>query len=79
MPKGEEAVDDGRRETAVGGLGDRLFGGEEGVAYWKWARVLWLWVVWKELGEALGDLAGTGERVNIVSAPWLVWEHFKQK
>lgn len=25
-------------------------------------------MVWKELGEALGDLAGTGERVNMVSA-----------
>lgn len=24
--------------------------------------------MWKELGEALGDLAGTGERVNMVSA-----------
>lgn len=28
--------------------------------------------MWKELGEALGDLAGThvGERVNMVSAAW---------
>lgn len=24
--------------------------------------------MWKELGEALGDLAGTGERVNMISA-----------
>lgn len=40
-PKGEDVVDDGRRETAVGGLGERLFGGEEGVAlYWKWAWVV---------------------------------------
>lgn len=29
-------------------------------------------MVWKELGEALGDLAGTGERVNMVSAPLLL-------
>lgn len=27
--------------------------------------------MWKELGEALGDLAGTGERVNMVSAALL--------
>ena len=55
-PNGD--VVDGHRETAVGTFGERGCG--EAGAYWK--------LVWKELGEALGDLAGTGERVNMVSA-----------